>query len=818
MFHPGVSWTREQFRNRRLGGFRRRPQRVDPGAAGPAVRLRCRRRSGAAPRPPPPQPDGRHSRPAHRAQGQGGGARRPGRRGHGDDRAAEQSPARQPGRLAHADPDRARAFRAALGGSAVRIDRRRVPGARDRRGTFRLGHRRRDGREGDQENGRDRDRAGPEELAIRRHARRRAADRPSRLRAAAARDPRSAADARRGQPAVSAAEQERFEALLRFLQQQRGFDFTGYKRPSVMRRMLRRMQTVGLASFEAYRDYLEVHPEEFAPLFNTILINVTSFFRDPPAWEFVEKQVLPKVLSSKAPQTPVRVWSAGCASGQEAYSIAMLFAEALGEDAFRERVKVYATDADEEALTQARQAAYGPKDMEDVPPQLRERYFEQLNGRYVFRTDLRRSVIFGRHDLVQDAPISGLDLLVCRNTLMYFNAETQAKVMSRFHFALNGQDHGGGYLFLGRAEMLLTQSSLFAPLDLKCRVFEKVAYGARRRAPALGAAGPNDNGVHMNRDQRLRELALEEIPLARIIIDSEGTLVQATQKARLLFTLNPKDIGRPLQDLEISYRPTELRSLIEQAYGERRPITQTSVERRFTDGESQYLDVTVQPLYDESRMPLGVSVTFVDVTHNHKLLDELQRSREEIQTANEELQSSNEELETTNEELQSSNEELETTNEELQSTNEELETMNEELQSTNEELQTVNEELRQRSDELNHLNAFLESVLASLPGGAAVIDPNYNVLMWNQRAEDLWGLRSDEVRGRSFLGLDIGLPVSDLRSPIRACLTGEADAREVTVEATNRRGKRIRCSVVCTPLLSPSRKREGVILTMDEMA
>jgi two-component system, chemotaxis family, CheB/CheR fusion protein len=617
---------------------------------------------------------------------------------------------------------------------------------------------------------------------------------------------------------VSAAEQGRFETLLRFLQQHRGFDFTGYKVPSLMRRMLRRMRTVGVHGFEAYRDYLEVHPKEFALLSNTILINVTSFFRDPQAWEFLEKQVLPEMLVSKGTHAPVRVWSAGCASGQEAYSIAMLLAEALGEEAFRARVKVYATDADEDALTQARRAAYASKDTEDVPPRLRERYFEQVNGRYVFRPDLRRSVIFGRHDLVQDAPISRLDLLVCRNTLMYFNAETQAKLIPRFHFALNGHGNGTGYLFLGRAEMQLTQSSLFAPLELKCRVFSKVQPpGMRQRTPARALPVPNGNGGEMNRNQRLREMALEDMPLARIIIDTEGTLVQATQKARLLFTLNPKDIGRPLQDLEISYRPAELRSLIEQAYGERRPVIRTSVERRFGDGESQFLDITVQPLYDESDLPLGVSVTFLDVTRNHQLLDDLQRSREEVQTTNEELQTSNEELETTNEELQSSNEELETTNEELQSTNEELETMNEELRSANEELQAVNEQLRQRTDELNHSNSFLESVLASLPGGAAVIDPDYNVLMWNQRAEDLWGLRADEVRGRSFLGLDIGLPVAELRPLVHACLAGEADSRDATVDATNRRGKRIRCRVVCTPLISPARKREGVILTMDEV-
>jgi len=615
---------------------------------------------------------------------------------------------------------------------------------------------------------------------------------------------------------MSAAEQERFEGLLRFLRQQRGFDFTGYKWPSVMRRTLRRMQTVGVSGFEAYGDYLEVHPEEFALLFNTILINVTSFFRDPQAWEFVEKRVLPEILASKGPQAPVRVWSAGCASGEEAYSAAMLLAEALGDDGFRDRVKVYATDADEEALAQARQAAYAPKDMEDVPPRLRERYFERLNGRYVFRSDLRRSLIFGRHDLVQDAPISRLDLLICRNTLMYFNSETQARLMSRFHFALNGHDHGAGYLFLGRAEMLLTQSSLFTPLDVKCRVFSKVQQTAARLRGAPANPVPDVNGGDMNRNLRLRDLALDETPMARIIIDTEGMLAHANQKARLLLSLNPKDIGRPLQDLEVSYRPTDLRSMIEQAYAVRRSVTQTGVERRFSGADAQFLDIVVQPLYDEGPTPLGVSVTFVDVTRDQNLLAELQRSREEIRTTNEALQSSNEELETTNEELQSSNEELETTNEELQSTNEELETMNEELQSTNEELQTVNEELRQRTDELHNINAFLESVLASLPGGAAVIDQNYNVLMWNQRAEDLWGLRSDEVRGRSLLGLDIGLPVGELRPMVRACLGGEAESKELTLDATNRRGKRIRCHVACTPLVSSSRKREGVILTMDE--
>jgi two-component system CheB/CheR fusion protein len=616
---------------------------------------------------------------------------------------------------------------------------------------------------------------------------------------------------------MTEAHEPHFETLLEFLQQQRGFDFTGYKRPSLERRVKRRMQVVGVEDVERYIEYLEVHPEEFVQLFNTILINVTSFFRDEPAWEFVRKEMLPQLLNAKGPHEHVRVWSAGCASGQEAYSLAIAFAEALGDEAFRERVKVYGTDADEEALNHARLASYAGKDLETVDPALAKRYFEEANGRFAFRPDLRRSVIFGRHDIVQDAPISRLDLLVCRNTLMYFNAETQQKILQRFHFALNGAN-GRGYLFLGRAEMLLGHSNLFTPLNLKCRVFAKVPQPGALRVRLPVPIGDNAGGNDLMRNDRLRELALEESPIARIVVDTNGTLSLANQKARVTFTINPKDVGRPLQDLEISYRPVELRSMIEQAYAERRAVIQTSVERRFHDGERQYFDIVVAPLFDDAQMPLGVGVTFLDVTHYSRLSEELQRSREEIQTANEELQSSNEELETTNEELQSSNEELETTNEELQSTNEELETMNEELQSTNEELQTVNVELRTRTEEANHLNAFLESVLTSMRAAAVVVNQNLNVLVWNRRAEDLWGLRADEVHGRSLLNLDIGLPATQLRDVVRPCLSGEKEHQEIVLDAVNRRGKKIECRITCSPLVSPAKKREGAILLMEELA
>jgi two-component system CheB/CheR fusion protein len=604
------------------------------------------------------------------------------------------------------------------------------------------------------------------------------------------------------------------EPLLEYLKHTRGFDFTGYKRASLERRIVKRMQTIGVASFSDYVDYLEVHPEEFSALFNTVLINVTSFFRDGSTWEYVIDTVVPELLARRESSQPLRIWSAGCASGEEAYTLAMVFAEALGLDAFKDRVKIYATDVDEEALAKARQALYTEREIAEVPPTLLAKYFEAADGRYVFRKDLRRHVIFGRHDLIQDAPISRVDMLICRNTLMYFNAETQAKILARFQFALNDQ----GVLFLGRAETLMTHTGAFAPLDLKRRISTKLpSPTGTGRDRLLAAASQHGHDGGNGAAGRLHELALDAIPTAQLLVDAAGTLVAANERARGLFGISANDIGRPLQDLKISYRPVELRSAIDQVYAERRPVVLRDVEWPSFAGDVRWLDVHVFPL-GEPRDPamLGAGVSFDDVSAAKRLHRDLEHANQELETAYEELQSTNEELETTNEELQSTVEELETTNEELQSTNEELETMNEELQSTNEELQTMNDELRQRGDELNHVNAFLESILTSMRGAVVVVDGELKVLVWNQGAEELWGLREDEVRGKHLLGLDIGLPTERLKAPMRACLNGTKNHVTVAIEAVNRRGRPISCEIIVTPLLTRLQAIHGVILLMEE--
>jgi two-component system, chemotaxis family, CheB/CheR fusion protein len=604
-----------------------------------------------------------------------------------------------------------------------------------------------------------------------------------------------------------------FEALLVYLKRHRGFDFSGYKRTSLLRRILKRMQSVGVESFTDYIDFLEVHPNEFVQLFNTILINVTEFFRDPAAWEYIDQEIIPKIIAHKEDGQPIRVWSAGVASGEEAYSVAILLAEHLGMDGFKQRVKVYATDLDEDALNRARIASYTEKEVQDIPPPLREKYFESNGSSFVFHRELRRSVVFGRHELIHDAPISRVDLLLCRNILMYFNGETQSQILNRLHFALNDD----GYLVLGKAEMLLTHAHLFTPVNYKQRVFKKmVSNGIRERAFLVHRPGSANQNKETDEMAGVRESVFESSVSPQMVVDLNGTLVMANQRACDSFNLSLEDIGRPFKDLRLSYQPAELRSLIDQAFDTLDPIVLKDVMWRSNDGAERYYNIVVNGLVAYDRSSIAVGITFEDVTHQKQLRYQLEQTNHELETAMEELESTNEELETTNEELQSTIEELETTNEELQSTNEELETMNEELHSTNEELETMNDELNKRGEELHHINNYLNSILTSIQNGVIVVSKDFNVEVWNAKSEDLWGLRRDEVVGASLFSLDIGLPVESLKRPLRNIVNGYGNIEEVVLKAVNRRGRSIDVGISITAMKDHEGNIHGAILILEE--
>jgi two-component system CheB/CheR fusion protein len=593
-----------------------------------------------------------------------------------------------------------------------------------------------------------------------------------------------------------------FENLIEYLRDARGFDFTGYKRPSLVRRVSQRCSELGIDNFRAYHDYLQVHAEEFAILFDKILINVTDFFRDKESWDYLAQNVVPRIAAKTG---EIRIWSTGTSSGEEAYSAAILFCEALGEASFVDRVKIYATDVDEQALSKAR-GGYAAQDLRSLEDGMRSRYFERQGERFMFRAALRRAIIFGRHDLTQDAPISRLDLLVCRNTLIYFTAEAQGRILARFHYALNDD----GYLFLGRAEMLLTHAALFTPVDLKERIFGKVArLQLRERLMLLAQSGSAEATNHVARQLRVRELATEGIPYPQIVVDALGVLVSANQPARNFFEIPMADIGRLLKDLEVSYKPVDLRTPIDLVARERRPTTLRAVQVKGADSVDGLFDIHVAPLIDDDGSVVGTAVNFVDVTHSMQMRAELDRMMQE-------LQSNKEELETTNEELQSTVEELETTNEELQSTNEELETMNEELESTNAELQSINSEVQLRTLEVERLNKALLAITGNIEVGAAVLDGSFRVQVWNERAADLWGVRSDEVLGQSFFDLDIGLPAEQLRKLIQAGSGGRPLHDELEVSAMTRKGRQIRCRVIAHALGNGDHPA-GVVVVMEEL-
>jgi two-component system CheB/CheR fusion protein len=351
--------------------------------------------------------------------------------------------------------------------------------------------------------------------------------------------------------------------------------------------------------------------------------------------------------------------------------------------------------------------------------------------------------------------------------------------------------------------MLLTLSQLFAPVDLRRRIFRKVPKENWRDRMAVMNQASGEEPFDAGNNHSIYPAVFDASPHAQLAVDNNGLLAVYNERARTLFSLVPADLGRPMQDLELSYKPVELRSLIIQVVEQRRPVALREVQWDTVGHDAKYFDVLVTPMVDNGRV-LGVTVAFVDVSRIHDLQMQLNRSKQDLETAYEELQSTNEELETTNEELQSTVEELETTNEELQ--------------STNEELQTINEELRERSEDLNRSNGFLESILASVRSGGVVVDRELHVIAWNHRSEDLWGLRSQEVRGQNFFNLDIGLPTDHLRTSMRACLAGDGNFTELQLAATNRRGKAITCCITASPLVDGNKEVRGVILMLEEQA
>jgi len=583
-------------------------------------------------------------------------------------------------------------------------------------------------------------------------------------------------------PAKEDQTDEELDQLLKKLFDERGFDFRDYKKVSLRRRIQKRLDDLKISTYPEYERYLDAHQDEYAKLFETLLINVTEFFRDPEAWKIVEEKVLPDILARKKKGDSIRIWSAGCASGEEPYSIGILLAQALGNAIHDYEVKIYATDIDENALTEARRGAYRLEKLKNASPEQLDKYFTKENSIYKIDRSIRQMVSFGRQDLTSDAPISHLDLLICRNVLIYFNVQLQNKLLFRFNFALNPS----GYVFFGKSESTLMGSKLFSVVSQKWRIFKKTMsiteLAPAERRVALIEEAMVDKAVNMaSKEMKTLDFyhqAIINTMSPALIVLSKNNIVTTWNPAAQEMWMIKSDyaLGRNFYEMGMGDRIPGISDALRDAIHDKKTAVLKEKEIINHKGDKRYIDITDVPLIDQNGELQGAIIMMDDVTDDKRLRDELKRSNEELQelnakleTTNEELESTNEELETTAEELQSTAEELETSNEELQSTNEELETSNEELRSLNEELETTNDELRERTFQFNVVNTYNEAIINNIVESLIVLDKTGLVTTWNIAAAQMWGLGWNDTMGKNFFALHLtsGISAEDLKQMIK---------------------------------------------------
>lgn len=575
------------------------------------------------------------------------------------------------------------------------------------------------------------------------------------------------------------------ERLLSRLRDKLRFDFSGYKAGTLMRRIRRREIATGNHDLAAYLDWVEAHPEELDLLARDILISVTAFFRDRDAFEALRGAVH-AICTRKGPGTEVRVWVAGCASGEEAYSIAILFAEALGERLPQYRVQIFATDLDEEALGVARRGIYPAAAMSEVAPELIERHFRPVNHAYEVGKHLRDMIVFARHNLVSDPPFLRLDLVSCRNVLIYFDAPLQAKVLRTFHFGLSKD----GYLFLGRSESVIQAEQLFTPLDRRERLFRKSGDGAPLPPdqPAL-AVSRKPAQRRERKAETLIAALVQHYGATAVLCDDNGNILHTAGEVERFFNFPTGEARLALTDVVVENLRGELLALLHRCRQSGNPQR----GRRRKLGKA-WVRVFVAPVSDAGNAMMLVlfapeqshaKADPPDVPQSSRQIeDELVATREHLQTLIEEMATSNEEMQALNEEAQASNEEL-------QATNEELEAANEELQATNEELVSLNEELNVKTKELSHLTQEYAHLYDALQFPILVFDRAQNLVRFNGPAARYFDLRPSAIKQHvsrlKLLAALASLPVLLGRA------LAHADREECTLE---RDGRILRLEVV----------------------
>jgi two-component system, chemotaxis family, CheB/CheR fusion protein len=532
--------------------------------------------------------------------------------------------------------------------------------------------------------------------------------------------------------------------ILDLVSAQAGVDFSAYKQTTILRRIARRMAFSKITTLDDYRAYLADHREEVSKLSMAFLIKVTEFFRDEDAFDLLRERVLPVLIDrARTRGRTLRLWSAGCATGEEPYSLAMILADMLGPEIAEWNIKIFATDLDDHSINFARRGLYPEKSLAKMPDAYRARFFEETDSGFQMSKTLRQLVIFGQQDLTKGVPFPRIDLVVCRNLLIYFKSDLQQHVLDLFCYSLS---HTGGYLFLGKAETARPSSNVFEMIDKRWKVYRctkppVVLTGRRLHTGQITPAFTNDGRLRRQPHERaasggnepvsdpevvqlrkFHDVLLRVLPIGVVVVDRNYRMVNINPTARRL--LGVRDIGQD-QDFLHAVRGlpyAQVRDAIDTAFRDRTTVALSEMDiERVGNAPGRFLTLAIAYGHQESSGQEVCIVSVLDATETvqaRRSLESIQAEQtrlvgeltsanrrfsemnKDLQDANEELQATNEEMTVAQEELQASNEELEATNEELQATNEELETNNEELHATNEELEATNEELGARTQEL----------------------------------------------------------------------------------------------------------------------
>lgn len=582
------------------------------------------------------------------------------------------------------------------------------------------------------------------------------------------------------QPYEREAAEGSLREILRLLRTRTGHDFKHYKRATVLRRIERRLQVTAQPDLQAYYNYLENTPEEAKLLLGDMLIGVTNFFRDREAFEALERHVLTSLMSADDQQgqrEEVRIWSAACSTGEEAYSLTILCTEHQKLELDPMKIQVFATDIDERAIAAGRAGLYSEAIVTDVPPTRLRQYFIKEGEKYRVRKEIRERVLFAKHSLLSDPPFSQIDLVVCRNLLIYLDRESQRELLQMFHFALRP----GGYLFMGSSESADVCSELFTPVDKRNRIYRaKAGANVQRKAPSLPRGGFKlaslAEPVPMVQVPRkfsyadIHQRAMAEHMPPSMIVDSDGDILHITESAGRFMRYVTGELSRNALVLIMPQLRSELRTALFQAQQNGNPTLSRKVRIKDMDGEC-LVDVIARPYKDDateqevrtvvfnvSRIEPGTDLKDLNLQTENEVLASLEN---ELQRTKLHLQDVIEQSEVSGEELKASNEEMQAVNEELRSATEELETSKEELQSINEELLTVNYELKTKVEETDKVNDYLANLIASTDIATVFVDRNMHIRWFTPRAKEIFSMLPVDT-GRSLLDITHRLDYPEL--------------------------------------------------------